>query len=72
MNVEAEFQRTIDQWESKLFTDSPQGRSIFAAGAVCVLRALEEHCDADEWEAVREDFVTFAQAYMKDSPLASE
>ena len=67
MNVEAEFQRTIDQWESKLFADSPQSRSIFAAGAACVLRALEEHCDADEWEALRQDFVTFARAYMAAS-----
>ena len=66
MNVEAEFQRTIDQWPSKLFTDSRQCRSIFAAGAACVLRALEEHCDAEEWETVRQDFMTFTQAYMKD------
>ena len=70
MDVEEEFQHTIDQWGSKLFADSPQGRSIFAAGAASVLRALEEHCDADEWETVRQDFVTFAQAYMKDLPAS--
>lgn len=65
-DINDEFMRTINQWRSTLFTDSPQVRSIYSHAAAYVLKRLEHCCDPEEWENVRQDFVEFQATIFKE------
>ena len=65
MTPEEAFQAAIARWPDSLFTDTPQGRSLFAFGAAFVLKSLEHNPLA--WDLVREEMVEFTAMYMAES-----
>lgn len=69
-DIDDEFMRTINQWRSTLFTNSPQVRSIYSSAAAYVLTRLKDYCDPEEWERVRQDFVEFQATIFKEADHA--
>lgn len=55
--AETEFRNFIRKWwSSTLLTDTPQVRSIFAAGAAYALERLRDNWSKKEWQRIVDDF----------------
>jgi flavorubredoxin len=67
MTADEAFKAAIAHWSESLFTDTPQGKSLFASGAAFVLERLQGCAKAKEWQKVRDEMADFAEAYMQDS-----
>jgi hypothetical protein len=67
MTPEEAFQETVAKWEERLFTDTPQGRSLFAHGAAFVLKRLRDDLTEEAWEQVRAEMTEFSEAYRVES-----
>ena len=66
-SADEHFEKTLEQWSSRLFTDSPQGRTLFAAGAGWALMRLHDKFTKAEWDKLYRDLEAFTAAYMAES-----
>lgn len=67
MTPEEAFQETVAKWEERLFTDTRQGRSLFAHGAAFVLKRLQDDLTEEGWEQVRAEMAEFCETYRVES-----
>jgi len=67
VDVNEAWEQTLSQWQTRLFIDSPQCKSVFANGMAFVMKEWERDDSYRNHQRVYRQMIAFVEAYMSEA-----